>query len=164
MGFLCHLSMTYEQITPYLKGIYLTLSDHLPQQDDDGWKQTDRQWRACIHQRLSDRVICQTSIWRPTSTRVSIHSNRLPSDVKPVPQLLDNPHALNKVFEQTTPAPWACVRMAAIYLLKYGSVDASGCGGVGGTITTPTGIRLQEGVWGVLTHKMNHLAGLHIQI
>ena len=90
MGFLCHLSMTYEQITPYLKGIYLTLSDHLPQQDDDGWKQTDRQWRAYIHQRLSDRVICQTSIWRPTVIRGEYHpgcdcparNSGLPSGIK----------------------------------------------------------------------------------
>jgi hypothetical protein len=32
-------------------------------------------------------------------------------------------------------------------MIKYGFVDASGCG-VGGAITTPTGIRLREGVWG----------------
>jgi hypothetical protein len=40
-----------------------------------------------------------------------------------------------------------CVRSAILYILKYGFVDASGCG-VGGTITTPKGIRLREGIWG----------------
>eukprot|EP00978_Attheya_sp_CCMP212_P036397 scaffold164821_cov35-Attheya_sp.AAC.1 len=35
-----------------------------------------------------------------------------------------------------------------VYILKYGFVDASGCG-VGATITRPKGIRLREGIWGV---------------
>jgi hypothetical protein len=29
-GFLCHLAMTYENITPFLKGLHLTLASFLP--------------------------------------------------------------------------------------------------------------------------------------
>jgi hypothetical protein len=145
VGFLCHLSMTYERVTPYLKGIYLTLSDHLPQRDEEGWKQTDIQWRAYIHQRLSEGVLSAdqavTALRPPAFASIPI-----PVEVKPVSRLLDDLKALSTLFAQTTP-PRTLVRAACLYMIKYGFVDASGCG-VGGAITTPTGIRLREGVWG----------------
>ena len=43
-GFLCHLSMTYETLTPFLKGFHLTLSSYLPHRDVNGWKLSDKQW------------------------------------------------------------------------------------------------------------------------
>eukprot|EP00978_Attheya_sp_CCMP212_P017027 scaffold45129_cov63-Attheya_sp.AAC.1 len=47
--------MTYDRITPYLKGsIYLTLSDHLPKQDEEGWKKTDKQCAAYLYQKVSE--------------------------------------------------------------------------------------------------------------
>jgi hypothetical protein len=145
VGFLCHLSMTYERVTPYLKGIYLTLSDHLPKRDEEGWKQTDIQWRAYIHQRISEGVLsadqASTALRPPAFASIPV-----PVEIKPVPRLIDDLRALNTLFDQTTP-PRTVVRSASLYMLKYGFVDASGCG-VGGAITTPTGIRLREGVWG----------------
>jgi hypothetical protein len=44
----------YKCIMPYLKGFYLTLSAHLPQRDNGGWKKTDNQWAAYVHQKLSN--------------------------------------------------------------------------------------------------------------
>jgi hypothetical protein len=41
-GFLCHLSMTYSIMTPYLKGFHLTLAAHHPQRDNQGWKLSPR--------------------------------------------------------------------------------------------------------------------------
>jgi hypothetical protein len=35
-GFLCHLLMTFDQITPLLKGLYLTLAAHVPGRDEEG--------------------------------------------------------------------------------------------------------------------------------
>jgi hypothetical protein len=35
-GFLYHLSMSYEDLAPYLKGFYLSLHKHLPRRDTDG--------------------------------------------------------------------------------------------------------------------------------
>jgi hypothetical protein len=43
-GFLCHMAMTYETITPFLKGLHLTLASFLPQRDDEGWKLSDKDW------------------------------------------------------------------------------------------------------------------------
>ena len=36
--------MTYETLTPFLKGFHLTLSSYLPHRDSDGWKLSDKQW------------------------------------------------------------------------------------------------------------------------
>ena len=43
-GFLCHLSMFFDMFTPYLKGFHLTLAQHLPKRDDEGWKMSDNVW------------------------------------------------------------------------------------------------------------------------
>jgi len=145
VGFLCHLSMTYDRITPYLKGIYLTLSDHLPKRDEEGWKKTDKQWAAYVYQKVSEGSLSNdqaAGALRPPE----FASIPVPTDVKPVSRLASDIKALMKLFELTTP-PRTCVRAALFYSLKYGFVDASGCG-VGATITTPEGIRLREGTWG----------------
>eukprot|EP00978_Attheya_sp_CCMP212_P010906 scaffold26569_cov60-Attheya_sp.AAC.2 len=146
VGFLCHLSMTYDRITPYLKGIYLTLSDHLPKRDEEGWKKTDKQWAAYVYQKVSEVFLSNdqaAGALRPPE----FASIPVPTDAKPVSRLVGDIEGLMKLFEPTTP-PRTCVRAALFYSLKYGSVDASGCG-VGATITTPEGIRLRrEGTWG----------------
>jgi hypothetical protein len=43
-GFMCHMAMTYETITPFLKGLPLTLASFLSHRDAEGWKLSDRQW------------------------------------------------------------------------------------------------------------------------
>eukprot|EP00978_Attheya_sp_CCMP212_P045359 scaffold343256_cov35-Attheya_sp.AAC.1 len=67
----------------------------------------------------------------------------IPVKVKSVERFLWDVRALSDMFKSST-APKVCVRAATLYILKYGFVDASGCG-VGATITsTPKGIRLRE--------------------
>lgn len=43
-GFLCHLSMNFEFMVPYLKGFHLTLASHLRKRDKEGWKFSDKTW------------------------------------------------------------------------------------------------------------------------
>jgi hypothetical protein len=50
-GFLCHLSITFEVITPFLKGFHLTLCSHLSSQDGEGWKLSDGAFLAYIHEK-----------------------------------------------------------------------------------------------------------------
>jgi hypothetical protein len=145
-GFLCHLAMTYERVMPYLKGFYLTLSAHLPQRDEGGWKKTDNQWAAYVHQKLSDGELSveqAAEAMRPPD----FNTIPIPVRVKPVERLLWDVRALSEMFKSNT-APKVCVRSAILYILKYGFVDASGCG-LGATMTTPKGIRLREGIWGI---------------
>jgi hypothetical protein len=59
-GFLCHLSMTYEDLAPYLKGFYLSLYLHLPHRDSEGWKMNEKRWDAYIHSKLDRTKSPQT--------------------------------------------------------------------------------------------------------
>jgi hypothetical protein len=56
-GFLCHLAMTYDNITPFLKGLHLTLASFLPQRDSEGWKMSDRQWLKKLDEKLTEGKI-----------------------------------------------------------------------------------------------------------
>jgi hypothetical protein len=47
-GFLCHLSMTHEIVTPYLKDLHLTLAMHHPQRNAQGWKLSPKEWEAYV--------------------------------------------------------------------------------------------------------------------
>jgi hypothetical protein len=40
--------MTYETLTPFLKGFHLTLSSYLPHRDANGWKLSDKQWEKSL--------------------------------------------------------------------------------------------------------------------
>eukprot|EP00978_Attheya_sp_CCMP212_P006420 scaffold14650_cov34-Attheya_sp.AAC.2 len=71
----------------------------------------------------------------------------VPVMARAVPRLIWDMRALKEFFSCMT-APKVCVRSTMLGLLKYGFVDASGYG-VGATITTPSGLRFREGVWGV---------------
>eukprot|EP00978_Attheya_sp_CCMP212_P049351 scaffold653047_cov59-Attheya_sp.AAC.1 len=79
--------------------------------------------------------------------RQAFDSTPIPVMARAVPQLIWDMHALKEFFSCTM-APRVCVRSTVLFLLKYGFVDASGCG-VGATITTPNGLRFREGIWGV---------------
>ena len=41
-GFLNHLTMTFDDMTPFLKGFYLTLNSWRPKRDEDDWKVSDK--------------------------------------------------------------------------------------------------------------------------
>ncbi|MFN9957029.1 MAG: hypothetical protein ACK55I_28340, partial [bacterium] len=43
-GFFVHLMRTFPIITPYLKGLHLTLDGWRPNRDDDMWKLPEEQW------------------------------------------------------------------------------------------------------------------------
>ena len=51
-GFLCHLAMVYEILFPFLKGLHLTLANHLPKRDEEGWKMTDLHWIAHLESKV----------------------------------------------------------------------------------------------------------------
>jgi polyhydroxyalkanoate synthesis regulator phasin len=53
-GFLCHMAMTYETITPFLEGLPLTLASFLPQRDKEGWKMSDQKWLDHIRELVKE--------------------------------------------------------------------------------------------------------------
>jgi hypothetical protein len=56
-GFLCHVAMTYLIVTPYLKGLHLTLASHHPGRNDAGWKMTNQEWSAYLHEAVESGKI-----------------------------------------------------------------------------------------------------------
>ena len=55
-GFLCHLAMVYEELFPYLKGFHLTLAQHLPKRNEEGWKIADLKWIAHVEGKVDSGV------------------------------------------------------------------------------------------------------------
>ena len=46
--------MVYETIFPYLKGFHLTLAQHLPKRDEDGWKLADLEWIGHVENKVEN--------------------------------------------------------------------------------------------------------------
>jgi hypothetical protein len=46
--------MTYDLVTPYLKGLHLTLSAHHPQRNNQGWKLSLKEWDAYVWGKASN--------------------------------------------------------------------------------------------------------------
>lgn len=103
-GFMCHLAMTYDLFFAYLKGFHLTLCQHLPQRDDQGWKLTDLEWIGFVEQRfqankIDDRERDRLLLELPGS---SINPPKL---VNPVPRFLTCLQAIQKFFTPILPPP-----------------------------------------------------------
>ena len=47
-GFLNHLTMTFDEMSPFLKGFYLTLNSWRPKRDKDDWRMSDKTWMQCL--------------------------------------------------------------------------------------------------------------------
>jgi hypothetical protein len=58
-GFLCHLSITFELITPFLKGFHLTISSQLPRRNAEGWKIAERSWDAYVHEQVAEGLMTE---------------------------------------------------------------------------------------------------------
>jgi hypothetical protein len=53
-GFLCLLSMTYLIVTPYIKGLHLTLASHHPGRNEFGWKMASKEWAAYLFESVEN--------------------------------------------------------------------------------------------------------------
>lgn len=145
--FLCHLSMTYEVIVPFLKGFHLCLSIHQDKRDDDGWKLTDKAWQAYLFDKndligrngfISSDTINQSD--KLTGDRGT------PENVKVTEQLRNDLEALTAFLKGDVP-PVVNDRCENIQIVRYGFGDASGTG-FGSTIQTKKGLKYRVGVWG----------------
>jgi hypothetical protein len=144
-GFLCHLSMTYEDLAPYLKGFYLSLHHHLPRRDTKGWKMNEKRWDAYIHSKLDKEDVTPEEAHE--MLHPPAHENiTAPPEVPCVPELLHALPALETFFKQPNP-PRMLVRSAPLLYVRYGFADTSGTR-LGASITTDEGIRIRIGTWG----------------
>ena len=48
--------MVYEGLFPSLKGFHLTLVQHLPKRDEEGWKIADLEWIAHVEGKVDSGI------------------------------------------------------------------------------------------------------------
>jgi hypothetical protein len=157
-GFLCHISMTFPIVTPYLKGFHLTLAAHHPGRNDAGWKMSNQEWSAYLHEAVEDgrlaedeaqalnQVGKETIPKESSASRPPVVVPAPPTRVQPVPRMEGDVKALAALFSQETPAQ-TLVRASRVYSILYGFADASGSG-FGSTVMGTDGIRYRIGTWG----------------
>ena len=124
--------MTYELLFPFLKDFHLTLSQHLPCRDEEGWKIKEVAWIAFCHR--ENISLGDESIDYPP-----------PTVVKPVPRFFKCLQALKTFFLPTIP-PIVTDRSLQIFLVLYGFADASKSG-FGASLQTEHGLRYRIETW-----------------
>jgi hypothetical protein len=133
-GFLCHLSMTYSEITPYLKGFHLTLAAHNGGRDDTGWKLTPREWAAYLYEAVEPGKMAQDEADdmrgavremappEPISFDVPKPPPKPPLMVAPVERFKDNVQALTTLLSQDNPSQ-KLIRASRVYTILYGFAE-----------------------------------------
>ncbi len=121
-GSLVYLQWMYPAITPYLKGLHLTIDSWRPNHNSEGWRVT--------MSRGSEQV------W----------ARQPPAEVKAVPHLRSDVHCLLQLFSATEP-PVCYVQSTSINVALYGFGDASGAG-FGRTFGSAQGLEFSHGLWG----------------
>jgi hypothetical protein len=144
-GFLCHLSMTFDVITPFLKGFHLTLCSHLSSRDDDGWKLPDGAFLAYIHEKRDLGSITEEEA-RAALNPPDYADIPIPEEVIPVSRFRDDIFALKELLSSKEP-PLVTLRTNSVYEVVYGFGDASGKG-FGSTMLSSRGIKYRIGLWG----------------
>jgi hypothetical protein len=127
-GFFVHLQRTYPCITPFLKGMHLTLDSWRPGRDADGWK-------AEVSSNYDDLIGVST-----------LHPCAL-EFVTAVPRLYDDLECLAQLLLPAHP-PIRFIRSNKVASICYGFGDASS-EGFGSSILLPDGTTsFRHGTWG----------------
>jgi hypothetical protein len=130
-GFYIHLQRTYPSITPYIKGLHLTIDGWWAGRDSNMWN-LPKGWDE------DEFAFDSPSAPLPSSP---------PDLVAPAPRLRSDMAVLHSLFSLTTP-PIRYLRPRQARIALYGFVDASGAG-FGGTYTARDGrVLFHHGIWG----------------
>ena len=142
-GFLNHLSTTFDEMTPYLKGFYLTLNSWRPKRDDQDWKVSDKTWIQLLTVQLENDEITPEEFDAALDEK---DGREAPGDVVASPRFSDDVKALSALFQSEDP-PVVGITSKNIVTVVYGFGDASGTG-LGATFTCGSGFTFRVGVWG----------------
>ena len=122
-GFLVYVTRTYRWMTPYLKGLHLTLDAWRVDRDEEGW----RIGKAERSRHLENKWLLHDPEEVDTDVESIEEDPSAPEFVAPVPRLIDDVTALKKLTQGEEPALQKCrvrTTLVAFYLLG----DASGLG------------------------------------
>jgi hypothetical protein len=142
-GFLNHLTMTFDDMTPFLKGFYLTLNSWRPKRDANDWKMSDKTWMKCLMAQRENGSISQEEFEKEANGH---HDQGCPEVVTAASRFGDDVRSLSALFSSPT-APEVNLRSKEIVTVIYGFGDASGTG-LGATFTCGSGFSYRIGVWG----------------
>lgn len=146
-GFFCHLAMTFQILFPYLKGLHLTLSSHLKNRNEEGWKIKELEWLGLLHTQVAEGKLSEEDL----ENLLREEDPKPPKLIVPVPRYFRCLEALEKFFEPDEP-PLAVERRENYLLLLYGFVDASKAG-MGSIFASEKGNHLRMGMWGPDTEE-----------
>ena len=143
-GYLCHMAMTYDTLFPYLKGLHLTLSSHLPKRDENGWKLKDLEWIAYLQIAKENGIFNKDQIHHFNNFVYNPKDH--PKLITPVPRFYSCLEALTLFFKSDSP-PVVTERSTNIHLAIYGFCDASKSG-FGASVQHKDGLHYRIGTWG----------------
>ena len=142
-GFMNHLAMTYETMSPFLKGLYLTLNSWRNGRDDNDWKVTPKRWKVLLFARHSEGRISDKEL---DSELERSDGGEAPSEVIGSMSLKTDLEALEVLLGPSV-VPEVSIRSRNVVTIVYGFGDASGTG-LGATFTCGSGFNFRIGVWG----------------
>ena len=142
-GFLNHLTMTFDDMTPFLKGFYLTLNSWRPKRDANDWKMSDKSWMSCLVAKFENGSLSEQEFENAINDQ---NETGCPTMVTASIRLSDDVRALSAMFSCISP-PQVNLRSRKIITVIYGFGDASGTG-LGSTFTCGSGFTYRIGVWG----------------
>jgi hypothetical protein len=135
-GFLVQMQRTYPALTPYLKGIHLTLDSWPPGRNTERWKD-----KAYTDENSYWDVNEGTCIpWEEAITTA-------PTVVQPVPRYAKDLDALAELLAGDTP-PLHYLRQQKVHVALYGFVDASGQGYGSSIEHRGGGVTYTYNIWG----------------
>ena len=134
-GFLNHLAMTFEVVTPFLKGFYLTLSSWRSQRDAGDWKISDKRWKRLLFAQFENGEISETELDNALFGKDEVAA---PQWVTASLSLASDVGALASIFGPAR-VPVVGVRSKQVITVVYGFGDASGTG-LGATFTCGSGL------------------------
>jgi hypothetical protein len=137
--------MTFEVITPFLKGYRLSLCSHLSLRNDNGWKLLDRAFVSYINEKRERGLMTEDEA-RAALNPPDYDDIPVPKRIIPVPRFKDDVFALSELLSAEKP-PLVSVRSNVVYKIFYGFGDASGKG-FGSTVLSKNRIKYRIGLWG----------------
>jgi hypothetical protein len=148
-GFLVYVSRTYPEITPYLKGIHLTLDSWRSGRAKSGWKEevASQEWRDDDDDPdVFDLTNTLDERFFPVELRMRDRLTKPPTFVYAVPRLQWDIDSLSRLTREKTP-PAVLVRPVKI-MVGYLVGDASGSGhGSSFLHTRNESLNLAHGTW-----------------
>ena len=144
-GFMNHLAMTFEDVIPFLKGLYLTLNSWRPGRDQDDWKMSAKKWKIFLG---SQRDVDSKGDQGEDASLGMGDDPEAPISVRGSTRLTSDVGALWEIMSPDI-VPRVSIRARSIVSVVYGFGDASGTG-LGATFTCEGGFNYRIGIWGCL--------------